>query len=164
MVGCVDLARLLFRTVVEPQYYIAVVAVFVIEIGARHTDGFICVMGEDGEGAGGVKANTSDGASINVVLIDCAANRRAYAAPYVCSGLFLGLSAACLKVDCLCDHASGPAYIVACLRLPKANVFRSKSDDIALVVHDTGSRAARANIDANVVLDKWTQLIARVGG
>lgn len=55
-----------------------------------------------------------------------------------------------------------PTHIVASLWLPQADVFRSKSDNVALVVHDTGTSTASAHINTNVVLDMRMKLISRV--
>lgn len=65
--------------------------------------------------------------------------------------------------DCACSLIGMP-YIIASLWLPKTNVLRGYSYNIALVVHDTGSCAACADIDTNVVLDIGMELIARVSG
>jgi hypothetical protein len=53
-------------------------------------------------------------------------------------------------------------YIVASLWLPETNVLRSQSNNVALVIHDAGSGTTCTNIDANVVIDVWVKLIARV--
>jgi len=64
----VDLVRLVDGAVVEPEDDIAVVAVAVVEVGAGDRDGLVCVLGEDGERAGGVEANAFDGVAVDVVF------------------------------------------------------------------------------------------------
>lgn len=54
-------------------------------------------------------------------------------------------------------------YIISSLRLPKANVFACKSNNIPLIVHDTRPCASRADIDTNVVLLMRMDLVARIG-
>jgi hypothetical protein len=56
------------------------------------------------------------------------------------------------------------AYIVPSLWLPQANVLGSESNDITLIVHDTGSRAACADINTDIVLDIWTKPFASICG
>jgi len=69
VVGCVDLVGLLHRAVIEPEYDIAVVAIFVVEVGPGDGDWLICVFGEHGERASCVEANAPDGIALDVVLI-----------------------------------------------------------------------------------------------
>lgn len=70
MFGCIDLVGLLFGTMVEPEYHIAIITIFVVEVGTSHAHGLVCVTGEDGEGAGSIEANSSDRRPVNVVLIE----------------------------------------------------------------------------------------------
>jgi len=51
---------------VEPKDNIAVI----VEVGASDRDGFVCVLGEDGEGAGGIEGHTADGGRVDIVLIE----------------------------------------------------------------------------------------------
>lgn len=54
------------------------------------------------------------------------------------------------------------AHVVASLGLPEANVLRGKADNVALVVHDTGTRTAGTDINTNVVINVRVKLVARV--
>ena len=55
---------------VEPENDIAIV----VEIRSRHRDGLVRVMREDSKRAGSVKGHTTDGARIDVVLVQDALN------------------------------------------------------------------------------------------
>ena len=52
-------------------------------------DGLVRVVGKDGERAGGVEADATDGGRVDLAFGHGAVNGQADAAPYVCSGLFL---------------------------------------------------------------------------
>jgi len=73
-------------------------------------------------------------------------------------------------VDCSCEIVSlnqyqaceCSTYVVASLRLPKANVLAGKTNNVTLVVHNTSTSTTGTNIDTNVVVQLWSQLIVRV--
>ena len=56
---------------VEPKNDVAVVAIFVIEVGPSNRDRFVSVVPEDSKGACGVEANATNGTRVDVVLIYC---------------------------------------------------------------------------------------------
>ena len=89
MLGSIDLVRLLYRPVIEPQNDVAIIAVFVVKVGPGYWDWFVCIVSEDGEGACGVEANTAYSVLVDVVLVKCPTDRRANASPNVRRGLFL---------------------------------------------------------------------------
>jgi hypothetical protein len=53
-------------------------------------------------------------------------------------------------------------YIVTSLRLPQPDVFGGQTNDISVIIHNAGSRAASPHIDANVMAGIWVELIARI--
>ena len=63
----------------------------------------------------------------------------------------------CLKA-CL-NHL---AYIVTCLWLPKLDVLGMQADDVTMRVDDTSSGTACTHIDADIVRDMRTELVARI--
>lgn len=54
------------------------------------------------------------------------------------------------------------SHVISGLGLPEANVLGRKTNNVALVVHDTGTGTAGADIDADVVVDMRVELVARV--
>ena len=54
------------------------------------------------------------------------------------------------------------AYVVASLGLPETNVLAGKTDNVTLVVHDTGAGTAGTDINANVVVLNCVELDVRV--
>jgi len=55
------------------------------------------------------------------------------------------------------------SYIVASLWLPQANVLGSKTNNVALIVHDARPGTASTDIDTNVVVDMRANLVAWIG-
>jgi hypothetical protein len=53
-------------------------------------------------------------------------------------------------------------YVVASLGLPQTNVLTGKTDNVTLVVHDTGAGTAGTDINANVVVLNCVELIVRI--
>ncbi len=53
-------------------------------------------------------------------------------------------------------------YIVACLRLPQANVLGREPDDVAVLVDDTCPSTARADVYPNVMVDLDMNFISRI--
>jgi len=89
VVGGIDLVRLLLGTVVKPENDIAVVSVGIVKLGASDGDGLVGVIGEDGQRAGRIEADTADCVWIDVVLVEGTLGRLADAVPDVGGGLFL---------------------------------------------------------------------------
>lgn len=143
---------------IEPENNVAVVTVLVVKVGPCDWDRLVRVVPEDGERARGIEANSTYSLPVNVVLVYGSTDRGANAAPNVSRGLFL--SDFSLQHWALLNSAK---YIVACLWLPETNVLRSQSYDIALVVHDAGSRTTSTHINTNIVVDLRVELIAGVG-
>jgi hypothetical protein len=76
-------------------------------------------------------------------------------------------------VDCSCYSSvivlvksrpmlSRESYIVASLWLPETDIFGCQTNNVALVVHNARSSTACSYIDANVVVNMRSDLIARV--
>ena len=63
------------------------------------------------------------------------------------------------KVQDICS-----SYIVSSLWLPKTNVLAGQTDNIALLVHDTCSCGACADIDTNIVVLDDLDFVVRVDG
>jgi hypothetical protein len=55
-------------------------------------------------------------------------------------------------------------YIISRLRLPQANIFRRQPHDVPRLIDDAGPRAARAHVDADVVVHRDVDFVARVDG
>lgn len=142
VVGGIDLLGLLNRPVVEPEDDIAVVAVLIVEFGARDTDRLVGLGVEDGQRAGSIKANAADGVGVDVVLRHGSLDGGADASPDVGGGLL----------------------VVSRLGLPQTNVLTGQTDNVALVVHDAGSGTTRTDINANVMVLLNVELIVRVDG
>jgi hypothetical protein len=53
-------------------------------------------------------------------------------------------------------------YVVASLGLPETNVLTGKTNNVTLVVHDTGAGTAGTDINANVVVLDCVKLVVRV--
>jgi hypothetical protein len=53
-------------------------------------------------------------------------------------------------------------YVVTSLGLPETNVLTGKTNNVTLVVHDTGAGTAGTDIDANVVVLNCVKLVVRV--
>lgn len=89
VLGVVDLLGLLDRSMVKPQNDVPVVAVI---CKVRPCDGqrLIGIVGENSEGAGGVKANALDLGRVDGRLADDPADTFADALPDVCGRLLLG--------------------------------------------------------------------------
>lgn len=85
MAGSIDLGGLLDRSVVEPQDNVPVI----IKFGTCHRDWLIGVLGEDGEGAGGVESKASDATRIDVVLIEYALDGGTDTSPHIIRRLLL---------------------------------------------------------------------------
>lgn len=60
--------------------------------------------------------------------------------------------------------SSFETYVVASLRLPELDVLGSKSHNIAMVIDNTSSCAACANVDSDVVVGVRPELVVRIGG
>lgn len=88
VISGIDLFCLLDRTVVQPENDVAVVAI-VGEIGAGNGNRLVGIVGEDGQGAGGVEADTLDLVWVDERLLHNSAHALADTAPDVCCGLFL---------------------------------------------------------------------------
>lgn len=92
MVRRIDLGRLVDGTMVQPEHDVMVI----VKSGRCHRYGLIGIMGEDGEGACGIKGQASDGVGVDVVLVENLLHRIANASPYVICRLFLyGMLASC---------------------------------------------------------------------
>lgn len=85
MFGGIDLGRLLNGTVVQPEDNVMVI----VEARGGDGDGFIGVMGENGQGASGIESETSNGSGIDIMLVEDSLNGIADASPYVICRLFL---------------------------------------------------------------------------
>lgn len=85
----IHLLRLLNRAMVEPKNDVAVVAICVVELGTCDTLRLSSLLVEDGQGAGGIEANTAYGLWVDVVLVHGTLDRVADAFPDVGYGLFL---------------------------------------------------------------------------
>ena len=77
MFGGINLLRLFDGPMIQPQYDVMVI----IEFWSSHGDGLISVMGEDGEGAGSIKTNATDGGRVNVLLVKDTLDRSADTTP-----------------------------------------------------------------------------------
>ena len=163
MVCGVDLIGLINGTVVQPENNITVIPIFIVEVWASDADRFIIIVRENGERTGSVKSNTSNRAIVNIVLVHCSADRGTNGSPNVGSGLLLfeALSLLSLSANCLASKLRH-AYIVTRLRLPQANILRSQTNNIALIIHDASSCTASADINTNIVLHMRMELITRV--
>ena len=171
VVGGINLLRLLFGTVIEPEDDIAVIAILIVEFGAGDRDRLVGVIGEDCERASSVEANAANRRLVDVVLVQSALDRLADAVPDVCGRLFLfRVSLSCLTIP---DRVKSPraklrvrsmscTYIVASLRLPQANVLARESDNVTLCVHDTSTSAASSDIDTDVVIGVRADLIVGI--
>ena len=58
----------------------------------------------------------------------------------------------------------GVTYVVASLRLPQTNVLRCKANDVSCFVDDTSSCTSSTNVDANVVILFWVDLVPDIVG
>lgn len=85
MVGSIDLRGFLNRTVIQPQDHVAVR----IEIGARYRDRLVGIIGENRQGAGGIKPDTSDCVRVDIVLVNSTLNGDTDATPDIGGRLFL---------------------------------------------------------------------------
>lgn len=85
VVGSIDLCGFLDWTVIEPQDHVAVR----IEVRTRYRDRLVGVIGENRQGAGGIKPDTSNRVRVNIVLADSALNGDTNAMPDVRGRLFL---------------------------------------------------------------------------
>lgn len=85
VVGSIDLHGLLDRTVIQPQDHVAVR----IEVRARYRDRLVGIVGENRQGAGGIKPDTSDGVRVDIVLANSALNGDTNAMPDIGGRLFL---------------------------------------------------------------------------
>jgi len=159
----VDLIGLVNGAVIQPENNITVIPISVVEVWASDADRFIIIVRENGERAGSIESNTSNRAIVNIVLVHCSADRGTNASPNVGSGLLLreALSLLSLSANCLASKLRH-AYIVTRLRLPQVNIFRSQTNNIALIIHDASSCTASADINTNIVLHMRMELITRV--
>ena len=89
VLGVVDLFSLFNRSMVEPQNDVPVVAI-IGKVGPCNRQRLIGIMGENSEGAGGVKANALDLGRVDGRLADNSADTFADALPDVCGRLLLG--------------------------------------------------------------------------
>lgn len=55
-------------------------------------------------------------------------------------------------------------YIVAMLRLPKADILGGEADDITFGVDDAGTGTTSTDVDADVMVHLYLQLLPRVRG
>lgn len=85
MLRGVDLRCLIDRAVVKPEDDVVVI----VEAWRGDRYRLICVVGEDGQGAGGIESETFDGVGIYVMLIQNALNGVADTPPYVVCRLLL---------------------------------------------------------------------------
>ena len=84
----VDLLGLFDGSVVKPQNDIAIVPI-VFKVGPSDGHWFIRIVSKDCQGAGGIKANSTDGCGIDVVLVKCSVDTVADTAPNVSCGLLV---------------------------------------------------------------------------
>ena len=159
MIGGIDLLRLFHWPVIQPQNDVAVVSISVIKIWPGNGNRFVCVVGEDREGTGGIEADTANRGLVNAVLVYGTSDRRAYTAPDICCRLFLASSDCGVLLLCRRDDA----YIIPRLWLPQGNVFRSQPYYIALIIHDASSGASGAYIDTDIMLDMRSEFITGTG-
>lgn len=85
VVGSIDLRGFLDWTVIQPQDHVAVR----IEVWARYRDRLVGIIGENRQGAGGIKPDTSDRVRVDIVLANSALNGDTDAMPDVGGRLFL---------------------------------------------------------------------------
>lgn len=92
---------------IEPEDDVTVIPIDVVELRASNADGFVSIIPEDGEGAGGIEANAADGGGIDIVLSQGSLDRRTNATPNVGGRLFLflvSLSQVCRFPPMACKH------------------------------------------------------------
>ena len=106
VLGSVDLVRLFDRAMIQPQDNVPIFTIPVAEVRAGHRLRLVGILGEDSQGAGGIKGNASNGCGIDVVLVHGGVDRTADAAPHVASRLFLAsiVSAGCSVLDSKRSH------------------------------------------------------------
>ena len=85
VVGSIDLGGFLNRTVIQPQDHVAVR----IEVRARYRDRLVGIIGENRQGAGGIKPDTSDRVRVDIVLANNALNGDTNAMPDIGGRLLL---------------------------------------------------------------------------
>lgn len=56
------------------------------------------------------------------------------------------------------------AHVVSLLGLPETDVLRSHAQNIAIAVDDAGAGTAGADVDSEVVVHVWVQLVMGVSG
>ena len=61
----------------------------IVKFWSSHGDGLVGVVGENGEGAGGIEANAADRGRVNVLLVQDTLDRRADTTPDIVGRLFL---------------------------------------------------------------------------
>ena len=114
-------------------------------------------MGEDGERAGGIKADTSNGCGIDVVLGQGLLDGGTDALPDISSRLFLHLT----SVGGLCKRLSR-LYIVTLLWLPQPDILRGQANYVTLRIDDASSSTAGTDVDAYVVIHMDIEFIVRI--
>lgn len=139
---------------VQPEYDVVVI----VKSGRGNRYGLIGVLRKDSEGAGSIEGKASDCTRIDVVLMEDALNRIADAPPDIVRGLFLqGM----LVVD---SGRKWRLHIIALFGLPQADVLRGHAKNVTFGIDDTRPGTAGADVDSNVVLHVWVQLVVRIGG
>lgn len=85
MFGSIDLCGLVDGTMVKPEDDV----VIIVKPRGGYGNGFIGVLGEDGQGACGIEGETSDGIGVYAMLAEDALDGIADASPDVVCRLFL---------------------------------------------------------------------------
>lgn len=85
VIGRIDLRGFLNWTVIQPQDHVAVR----VEVRARYRNRLVSIIGENRQGAGGVKPDTSDRVRVDIVLANSALNGDTNAMPDIGGRLFL---------------------------------------------------------------------------
>lgn len=85
VVGSIDLRSFLNWTVIQPQDHVTVR----VEVRARYRDRLVGIIGENRQGAGGVKPDTSNRVRVDIVLANSPLNGDTDAMPDIGGRLFL---------------------------------------------------------------------------
>lgn len=74
-------------------------------------------------------------------------------------------------VDCSCKKrlvvdsgSKRKLHIIALFGLPQADVLRGHAKNVTFGIYDTRPGTAGADVDSNVILHVWVQLVVRIGG
>lgn len=140
---------------VQPEYNVVVI----VKSGGGDRYRLIGVLRKDGQRAGSIEGKAPDCTRINAVLMEDALNRIADASPDIVRGLFLQDMSA---VDS--SSRKRGLHIIALFGLPQADVLRGHAKNVTFGIDDTSPGTAGADVDSNVILHVWVQLVVRIGG